>query len=259
MLKKVKKRLLKAGILDKENVRHYISPIKENDTFIVSYPKSGNTWVRFILANLLVQTQTTISFRNIEKHVPNIHKSADYINSIKNQKRFIKSHYQSYQNYPRMIYVMRDGRDVMVSYYHYHAQRHFKGTFQEYLRSEEHLVFGSWNDHIMNALAYGENKSDNVLFIRYENLLEAPIKTIKDIAIFCEIPYTEELLDVVNERCDFNNLKTNEKKYGGDVGGKTKTFFRKGTTQQWVDYFTEEDMKHFLKHNETAMTKLELV
>ena len=44
-------------------------------TFPVSYPRSGNTWMRFLLANLLAPHET-ITFRNIENFVPDLHKSA---------------------------------------------------------------------------------------------------------------------------------------------------------------------------------------
>ena len=45
--------------------------IRPDDVFIVSYPKSGNTWVRFILANLLAPGER-ITFRNIDNYVADV-------------------------------------------------------------------------------------------------------------------------------------------------------------------------------------------
>ena len=40
-----------------------------DDTFLVSYPKSGNTWVRFLLANLIYPNET-VGFANINRLLP---------------------------------------------------------------------------------------------------------------------------------------------------------------------------------------------
>jgi hypothetical protein len=37
-----------------------------DDTFLVSYPKSGNTWVRFLLANL-IHPNEEVGFANINR------------------------------------------------------------------------------------------------------------------------------------------------------------------------------------------------
>jgi hypothetical protein len=39
------------------------------DTFVVSYPKSGNRWVRFLLANLIYPNET-VDFTNINRLLP---------------------------------------------------------------------------------------------------------------------------------------------------------------------------------------------
>jgi len=259
LLKRIKKKLLRMGWLNSNNVQHYLNAIRKEDIFIVSYPKSGNTWVRFIIANLMTQCKQEISFRNIEQYVPNIHKSADNINVMPKGRRFIKSHYSLYDNYPKMIYIIRDGRDAMVSYYHYHLQRGFEGTFQQYLRSEQHKFFGKWSEHVTEALVHKEKYPDCVLIVRYEDLIEHPAREIRRIADFSAILYDNWLIDEVNRRCSFHYLKNNEAKYGGETDKTAhKIFFRKGQMQQWMDYYTDQDMNYFMQAEGIAMHKLGL-
>ena len=40
--------------------------VMDGDTFIVSYPKSGNTWIRFLIAHLVYKNEEN-NFANIEK------------------------------------------------------------------------------------------------------------------------------------------------------------------------------------------------
>ncbi len=41
----------------------------DDDTFIVSFPKSGNTWTRFLIANLL-HPEEPANFGNIDRLIP---------------------------------------------------------------------------------------------------------------------------------------------------------------------------------------------
>ena len=97
-----------------------VPPVSSEDCLIVSYPRSGNTWVRFLLANLLEESRYPLSFQQMEERIPSIHQRKDW-NRIRTipSPRFIKSHMPYSSKYKKAIYIVRDGRDVMVSAYHY--------------------------------------------------------------------------------------------------------------------------------------------
>src|SRR5208337_5516979 len=87
--------------------------VRPDDTFLVSYPRSGNTWTRFLIANLL-HPQEHVTFANIERQVPDAEaQSSRYMRGVPSP-RIIKSHSYFHPRYPRVIYIVRDPRDVAL-------------------------------------------------------------------------------------------------------------------------------------------------
>src|SRR5215469_6269647 len=87
-----------------------------DDTFIVSYPRSGNTWTRFLIANLLHPEQPA-SFANIERLIPDCEAQSSRYMKRASRPRIIKSHEYFDPRYKKVIYIVRDPRDVALSYY----------------------------------------------------------------------------------------------------------------------------------------------
>jgi hypothetical protein len=93
-----------------------------DDTFIVSYPKSGNTWTRFLVASL-IHCDEPMTFLRADRVIPTIDsQSRRYFKGLA-RPRVIKSHFPFDQTYKRVIYIVRDPKDVAVSQYHYQIKR----------------------------------------------------------------------------------------------------------------------------------------
>ena len=93
---------------------------------ITSYPKSGNTWLRFILFNILFNIDDKkFSSKDIEKLVPDFHKiikdNSKLIldENLINKKIFIKTHYDYLKvkslNIDKVILILRNPLDVLAS------------------------------------------------------------------------------------------------------------------------------------------------
>ena len=90
--------------------------VRADDTFIISYPRSGNTWTRFLIANL-THPEEPVTFANIERLIPDAEaQSSRYMRGIPSP-RMVKSHSYFDPRYPKVIYIVRDPRDVALSYY----------------------------------------------------------------------------------------------------------------------------------------------
>ena len=220
----------KLGLVNHGAFLLQIHEIKPGDTFIVSYPKSGNTWLRFVIAYMIEVGKNKLTFDEVEKIVPDVYRSKDIIDQLKSP-RFIKTHDALLPYYPKSVYIVRDYRDVLVSFYQYKlALKEYTGDFSSFIRSDEVTVpFGSWKEHVSKAVEFSRVNPGRILLLRYEDMKYNFEETVIALAVFCG--YRNVDTDSVMEQTLFDNLKQTEVEMGSEFMKSTgKNFFREGKT-----------------------------
>jgi hypothetical protein len=151
--------------------------VRPSDTFIVSYPRSGNTWTRFLIANLLHPSEN-ITFANIERFIPDAEaQSSRYMKRVPNP-RVIKSHQYFDHRYRKVVYIVRDPRDVVISYYNFARKyRSIKDGHpldlyvSDFVRgSLNSTSWGTWGENVGTWIAARQG-NPNFLLLRYEDLI----------------------------------------------------------------------------------------
>ena len=160
-----------------------------DDVFLVSYPKSGNTWTRFLIGNLIYQDKP-VTFANIESRLPEIYFNPDRILRRLPRPRILKSHECFQPHYRRVIYIVRDPRDVAVSFYHHNIKA---GNIVEdysiadfvprFIAGEFDAKWGSWSDHVLSWMLLRQN-SPAFIVLRYEGMKEQPETELARVAAF---------------------------------------------------------------------------
>lgn len=229
--------------------------VRPDDVFIVSYPKSGNTWIRFLLAHLLAPADE-ITFRNIDDYVPDLYKRSENLDGQKG-RRYIKSHHPSYDLYPKMIYIYRDGRDALVSYYNYASGKgRFDGDFGDFVFSSFAAKFSTWREHVEAAHDFASKHPERVLMLQYEQMLENPLPAAERISQFLELNCKDSVIAQAVTATSFDQLQKMEHKAGGEKTAKAGTFFRSGKTGQWRDLFDAELYRKYCEQNGPTLLRL---
>lgn len=227
-----------------------------DDTFLVSFPKSGNTWMRFILANILAAGNLEIDFKNALDFIPD--DSFSDLNRIA-RPRLIKSHQAFNVDFPSVIYIVRDPRDAYVSYYHYLLKKLPAGmTFSQFLRLPD-LYPCRWHTHVISWLDVPGVK----VLVKYEEMLTDCFGVMKRVlAALPHLNVSDASLCSAIEASSFDNMRKAEVEKGRpfrtEQDRKTATpFVRKGIAGDWVNHFTPEDEEFLYNEASDVMEKLE--
>jgi len=230
--------------------------VRPDDIFVATYPRSGTTLTQMILYQLTGDGE--MSFAHISDVFPWLERAL----AIRRQDlerlpspRMFKTHF-SYRMVPkgpgRYIYVTRDGRDVAVSYFHMQrSYARFRGSFAVFFRRfmRGHVPWGSWFRHVARWKA--NRRGLDVLYLRYEDLVDDPERTIRKIAGFCRIPIDESQMPRILERCGFEFMKRHEARFDYhterllDRGLRTGAFIREGRSGSGKAALTAEQQTRF--------------
>lgn len=228
------------------------------DVVAASYPRSGSTWLRFVIADIASQG-TDVDFLNIADLSAPLGSHRDAPALIDGRGRFIKTH-ESFRAFPwftaRGLYLVRDGRDVAVSLYHWLRRWNvYRGPFEDYLPAFLHgrvVNYGSWQEHVASWQGAAARRSGSIVVLRYEDLLGsdgAEILRHTLVQIGWDVP--AEVVELAMKRNVFEKMK--QKGADADAHGTSPRkqadtsvpVVRKGSVGQWREVFSDDQTRMF--------------
>lgn len=152
-------------------VRHW--GLDRNDAFIASYPRSGNTWLRFVLFDILVSGQTS-GFDQVNHIIAEVGLHQPALKLLPGEGRLIKTHEAYRQPYRKAIYLVRDVRDVVLSEFAYQkalgwVPDDFEGFLRRFLAGDVN-PYGAWHEHVPGWVNSPLASTPNFLLIKFEEL-----------------------------------------------------------------------------------------
>jgi len=215
-------RLLKQSLW-KLQYRNYLpANYTMDDIFLVSYPKSGNTWVRFLIANALklhYQIDREVNFFSVQDIIPGVRHSGSSINALGpfgrlDLPRIIKSHSNYNPYYCRVIFLVRDPRDVMVSFYHYlksYDKLPQNLTLSEFIRHKDYGI-KAWLEHTKSWYSDSHPGQIIQLFL-YEDFMKNPQQELRKIMNLYGLKVTDKNIDQAVKLSSKENMRKSSEEH----------------------------------------------
>ena len=253
---------------------------RDDDVIIGTWAKSGTTWTQQIIGQLIFNGQEAVPVAEMSPWLDFVLPPPEAgIELVKTQthRRFIKTHLPldalTFSPRAKYIYVGRDGRDVVWSMHHHHANftpefydrfRHNprRGPdpgpelepptsdvvqyFREWLAGDGYPWWPFWE----NIRSWWEARElPNLTLLHFASLKADLPGEMRRLAAFLEIPIDESRWPELVEHCTFDYMKSNAQ-YSAPLGGAlweggATTFINKGTNGRWNDLLTQADIRAY--------------
>jgi hypothetical protein len=228
---------------------------------IYSIKKSGTHMISGIIS-LLIDINTNIYNKN------DMYKVVPHITSNKSFNKFNQCYMSTHPKYfdmknpiinnkdNRIIFIIRNPLDLCISQYFFYEKRKQKNTqltLFDYCKKNYKEQLRLVNRHIKK-----QKKVENSILISFEETIFNKKLLIEKIYYFLKInnkleniDLNEDLIQKIISKTEFSKLKTNEIKNGNYMVSKKQPslFHRKGTFNQWKEYFTEDEYNNIINTN----------
>jgi hypothetical protein len=208
----------------KEDIRYQIYkktlPVnpRHDDIYLVEFPKSGVTWLSFLIANVNIGMsglKKEINFYNIHQHIHDVHRNR-FMNLQENNFpyfRFIKSHsFNPFYN--QVILLIRNPYAVMESYYYFLKDlKQIPDNLKVYdfVRDQRYGI-DAWV-RFMDKWHNDAKVTQRIYVVRYEDLIADASKTLSRLYKHLGFLIKDDILKIAVKNSDFNKMRTLENNY----------------------------------------------
>jgi len=246
---------------------------RNDDVVIATYAKSGTTWTQQIVGQLVFKGDESVVIHELSPWVdlrvpPAEVKLAEL--EAQTHRRVIKTHLPLdalvFSPKAKYLYVGRDGRDVLFSFYNHHCQGNdlwyqvlndtpgrvgppidrpdpdIRRYFRTWLEQDGYPIWSLWENV---ASWWAARHLPNVMLVHF-NALKADLPgEMRRIAAFLDIEVPPAKWPAILDHCSFDYMKAHGDQVaplGGAIfEGGGKSFINKGVNGRWRDVLSAEE------------------
>ena len=251
----------------------------DQDIVVASHPKSGTTWMQQIVSLVMNNgCPEKVRGKRLYLQVPWLEGKEDpesetgyKLLGVRSSPRLMKTHVYGKLVPPGMlqkakiIYIVRNPKDVAVSYFHMHRAHQLlpSVSWEEFfleLFLPGKLQYGPWHQHVLYWWQISKSHP-NVLFIHYEDMIRNLKQAVEKLAIFLNKQLNADAREKIVLESSFARMKVNKDVNYSQVeamGHETSPFIRRGQVGDWMNYFTKAQNLLFNKKFEEWMAQSDL-
>jgi len=233
--------------------------LSPTDVFLGSYPKSGITWTRFVLFEILSGLHA--GFRSVNQLMTGVGQHTKALRLLPGGGRLVSTHEQYRKDYHRAIYVVRDARDVLLSEFAFlSALDYFRGDLDQFISTflftcGSAYGYGPWHRHVSSWLDSPIAGTENLLLVRFEDLRQDPVAWFSRMAEFLgvDVDQGKIRLAVANNSIQNMREKENREPVRASIKGR---FVRDGAVRGWVSKLSPAQVRLIEEHAGSALLRL---
>ena len=246
-----------------QTLKKFLKGKAEQKILMYGYPKSGNTWLRFLLYNyrnlLLNHEETkTISYKRLNTLQNNIMDRGTTFSAEKGFPLFYRTHtpYKaSFTFFDKKIFIHRNPLDTLISAYYFYRNRQIpfvddpKPIRKELSDIDYYVVYkiDGWIDFYKESIRHAD------IVINYSRMRVNCEEEISSLISFLDWDFDQELVSRVVEMSSFDQVKKMglerlQKHGNGPKDGKFKgEFTRSGEEAQFKHELKEATINSVLE------------
>ena len=246
-----------------QKLKQFLKGSNDPKILMYGYPKSGNTWLRFLLYNyrnlLINPTEThTISFDRLNSLQNNVMDRGTTFDVEEGFPLFYRTHKivkKPYNLFDKKIFIHRNPLDTLISAYHFYKNREipFSDDPKKLSTKLQDIDFyvsykiNIWIDFYRVSIKHAD------YIINYSNMKINCMKELSELICFLNWDFNEKLIKKSVEFSSFDKVKKmgeeKDQKYGN--GPKDGTFMgeftRSGEEGQFRDQLKKETIDFVLQ------------
>ena len=248
--------------------------LKKGDICVVSHPRSGSNWLMRIITLLLCKGEIQHDKTATNSIIYADSYLIDNIDKIDFESfpspRLFKMHLPynfglggvPTQTQCKYLYIARNPKDVVASYYFFEKSQNWWGKsaiswdtwIEMFIEGISHR--GPWSDHVISWWKHSLI-SDNILFIKYEDLIKNYDFELERIAKFLNISLTSTIHKKLKEKTKIDYMKK-DPFYLRDHDKLYNNIINKGGAGSWSNLFTDDQNKKIYEYYQKNVFSLGL-
>ncbi|MDQ3784842.1 MAG: sulfotransferase domain-containing protein [Actinomycetota bacterium] len=227
----------------------YLTP---QDALLASYPRSGSTWMRFLLYE-------SLTGQSAEFDAVNTYKGRNARRVLPGGGRVVGTHDRYSHGDRKVVYLVRDPRSVVISEYKLErrqgSERSFDEFFSAFLEGTTN-PFGSWTDHVQYWMKSAPARRGHLHLVKFEELRRKPEQTLAGVTEFLGVSLDQSTIEAVVANNSVERMRAKEDVAPRETFTRARSpeirFVNEGATQGWQEQLTPAQAALLLERTQAS-------